>query len=141
MTDLDYAGDVSPKEACELLKNDSNCQLVDCRTSAEWNFVGVPDLGQIDKKALFIEWQTLPHMEKNGGFFQEISDSGVSKETKIILLCRSGARSRSAAEFLTNHGYKSCFNLSEGFEGVHDSNGHRGNVDGWKKASLPWKQG
>ena len=141
MTDLDYAGDLAPKEAWELLKNDSDCQLVDCRTAAEWNFVGVPDLTQLEKKTFFIEWQTLPHMEKNNSFLQEINNSGVSKETKIILLCRSGARSRSAAEFLTNHGYKSCFNLSEGFEGVHDADGHRGNVDGWKKALLPWKQG
>ncbi len=141
MTDLDYAGDISPLEAWELLENESNCHLVDCRTAAEWNFVGVPDLTQIEKKALFIEWQTLPHMEKNASFLQEINDSIVSKETKIILLCRSGARSRSAAEFLTNHGYKNCFNLSEGFEGVHDSKGHRGNIEGWKKALLPWKQG
>ena len=117
MTDLDYAGDLSPNEAWELLKNDSNCQLVDCRTTAEWNFVGVPDLTQIEKKALFIEWQSLPHMEKNNSFLQEINDSLTSKDTKIILLCRSGARSRSAAEFLTNHGYKNCFNLSEGFIG------------------------
>ena len=86
MTDLDYAGDISPLEAWELLENESNCHLVDCRTAAEWNFVGVPDLTQIEKKALFIEWQTLPHMEKNASFLQEINDSVVSKETKIILL-------------------------------------------------------
>jgi rhodanese-related sulfurtransferase len=57
------------------------------------------------------------------------------------LLCRSGARSRSAAEFLTSQGYKKCFNCSEGFEGTHNDFGQRGKVNGWKFADLPWKQG
>ena len=47
----------------------------------------------------------------------------------------------SAAEFLTNHGYKNCYNLIEGFEGPHDSDGHRGQMNGWKFDNLPWKQG
>ena len=80
-------------------------------------------------------------MEKNNNFLQEINDTGIPKDAKLIFICRSGARSRSAAEFLTHHGYKSCYNLSGGFEGNHDSEGHRGNVSGWKQKNLPWKQG
>ena len=59
-------------------------------------------------------------MEKNDNFLKEISDLGLSKDSTLIFICRSGARSRSAAEFLTNHGYKHCFNFCEGFEGSHD---------------------
>ena len=80
-------------------------------------------------------------MEKNPRFLQEISETDLKKNSKIIFLCRSGARSRSAAEFLTSHGYESCFNCSEGFEGVHDNFGHRSKVNGWKFHNLPWKQG
>ena len=141
MTELDYAGDLDPKKAWDLLEQNDDCYLVDCRSTAEWNFVGVPDLNTLNKSVFFIEWQTYPLMEKNNNFLQDILSAGLSKDTKLIFICRSGARSRSAAEFLTNHGYKNCYNFSEGFEGNHDSEGHRGNVSGWKQAKLPWKQG
>ena len=139
--DLDYAGDLSPNEAWNIIKENSDCFLVDCRTSAEWSLVGVPDLDSLGKKVLFVEWQTFPTMEKNSRFLQEISETNVTKNSKIIFLCRSGARSRSAAEFLTSQGYESCFNCSEGFEGSHNNFGHRGQVNGWKFHNLPWKQG
>ena len=35
---------VPPGQTWEALKTDPNAQLVDVRTDAEWNFVGVPDL-------------------------------------------------------------------------------------------------
>ena len=141
MSNLDYEGDLSPKETWEILENFPDSFLVDCRTEAEWNFVGVPDLDSLNKKVLFIEWQSYPFMDKNEKFLSQILETEIKKDSKVILLCRSGARSRSAAEFLTNHGYLSCYNSSEGFEGVHDEKGHRGNSDGWKSADLPWKQG
>ena len=139
--DLDYAGDLSPNEAWNIIKENSDCFLVDCRTSAEWSLVGIPDLDSLGKKVLFVEWQTFPTMEKNPRFLQEISETNLEKKSKIIFLCRSGARSRSAAEFLTSQGYESCFNCSEGFEGSHDNFGRRSNVNGWKFHNLPWKQG
>ena len=119
--DLDYAGDVSPLETWNNIKSSDDYYLVDCRTNAEWSLVGVPDLDSLGKKVIFIEWQTFPTMEKNPRFLQELNEAGVSKTSKIILLCRSGARSRSAAEFLTSQGYESCFNCSEGFEGTTTS--------------------
>ncbi len=141
MNDFNYAGDITAEKAWDLLKENNDCQLIDCRSSAEWNFVGVPDLGSLNKKVFFIEWQSFPLMEQNKDFLREISDSGLTKETQMIFICRSGARSRSAAEFLTSQGYKNCFNFSSGFEGVHDINGQRGKTNGWKFSKLPWKQG
>ena len=141
MNDLDYAGDINPEKTWNLLKNNKDSHLIDCRTSAEWNFVGVPDLSSLGKNTHFVEWQSYPLMDKNNNFLKEISDLGLSKESTLIFVCRSGARSRSAAEFLTNHGYKNCFNLCDGFEGSHDELGHRGNINGWKYSKLPWKQG
>ncbi len=59
----------------------------------------------------------------------------------MLLLCRSGVRSKAAAEFLTALGYQSCWNVDEGFEGPHDETKHRGLVAGWKADGLPWAQG
>ena len=41
---MSYAGDLTPREAWEKLENNPDAVLVDCRTQAEWSFVGVPDL-------------------------------------------------------------------------------------------------
>ena len=96
--ELDYVGDLTPKQAWTLLKEDGNSQLVDCRSVAEWSLVGVPELESIKKLPLFIEWQTFPMMEKNQRFLNEISENITDKSTKIIFLCRSGARSRSLCQ-------------------------------------------
>ena len=139
--EFNYAGDLSPRNTWDEVKNNDNCFLVDCRSSAEWSLIGVPNLDSIGKKVVFVEWQIYPTMEKNSKFLQEISESGINKDSKIIFLCRSGARSRSAAEFLTSHGYKECYNCMEGFEGSHNEFGQRGKHNGWKFADLPWNQG
>ena len=128
--EFNYAGDLSPQNTWDEVKNDDNCFLVDCRSSAEWSLTGVPNLDSIGKKVVFVEWQIYPTMEKNSKFLQEISESGINKDSKIIFLCRSGARSRSAAEFLTSHGYKECYNCMEGFEGSHNEFGQRGKQNG-----------
>ena len=47
--ELDYAGDLTPKQAWTLLKEDKNCQLIDCRSAAEWSLVGVPELDSLAK--------------------------------------------------------------------------------------------
>ena len=45
-----YAGDLSPKESWDLLSKQAEGQLVDVRTEAEWNFVGVPDLSPLKRR-------------------------------------------------------------------------------------------
>ena len=63
-----------------------------------------------------------------------------SLETPLLFICRSGARSRAAAEAMTDVGYRSCYNVAEGFEGQVDAERHRGRKAGWKAADLPWTQ-
>lgn len=138
---MGYAGDVDASEAWQSLKADPSAFLVDVRTQAEWNFVGIPDLSTIGKKPLFIEWQTYPSMSVNGSFFEEISTEISAKSAPIFFLCRSGARSKSAAIELTRNGYISCFNIGDGFEGPHDARQRRGFSGGWKACDLPWVQG
>jgi hypothetical protein len=52
----DYAGDLSPKEAWDLLAANPMAQLVDVRTMAEWSFVGLPDLSALGRQVHRILW-------------------------------------------------------------------------------------
>jgi len=137
---LPYAGDISAAEAWEKLEGDARAQLIDVRTLAEWNFVGVPDLSPLGRQVQCIEWQQFPSGMRNPGFVAEATKVLGDKDAPVMLLCRSGARSRAAAIALTEAGYHHAFNVAGGFEGDADEEGHRGHRDGWKVANLPWRQ-
>ena len=137
----DYAGDLSADEAWTLLKGEPKAQLVDVRTQAEWNFVGLPDLSSVSRDVHLVEWQMFPTMQVNPAFVAATeAAAGVSKDTPVLFLCRSGARSRSAAIALAQAGYTRAYNIAGGFEGDLDAERHRGGKNGWKAAGLPWKQ-
>src|SRR3546814_5459105 len=91
--------------------------------------------------ALCISWQAYPTRGGNENFVAEVEAKGIGKDQPVLLLCRSGARSRAAALALTAAGFGPCYNVAEGFEGDRDSEMHRGSVGGWKAAGLPWAQG
>lgn len=140
----EYGGDVSPDEAMKLLEKDGNAVLVDVRTQAEWSFVGVPDLSTLGREPVLIEWQSYPAMALNPDFVPvltaELKRRGTPQDAPILFLCRSGARSKSAARALTEAGYTRCINIAGGFEGGPDPSRHRGVLDGWKAQGLPWTQ-
>jgi rhodanese-related sulfurtransferase len=136
-----YAGDVTPDEAWQILASETDAVLVDVRTNAEWNFVGLPDLTSLGKKPLLISWQRFPDMAVNSEFAAELAAAGVEPSASIVFLCRSGARSAAAATLCTADGYGQCFNILEGFEGPLDGEKHRGTAAGWKMRALPWVQG
>ncbi|HTP77410.1 MAG TPA: rhodanese-like domain-containing protein [Rhizomicrobium sp.] len=137
----DYAGDLSVTEAWALLQSDPRAQLVDVRTSAEWSFVGLPDLSSLGREALLVEWQSFPTMRPNPSFVDDTVRAGVgAKDAPVLFLCRSGARSRSAAIAITAAGYSRAYNIAGGFEGDLDGERHRGQQNGWKASGLPWKQ-
>ena len=136
----EYAGDIPPSKAWEILAKDQRAALIDVRTVPEWNFVGVPDLSGLNKNVALISWQNYPDMARNDDFERTVEALGVAKDAPLLFLCRSGARSRSAAIAMTARGYKTCYNVAEGFEGdVNDAN-HRGGNYGWKVAGLHWVQ-
>ena len=138
---LDYAGDISAAEAWERLKSDPKAQLLDVRTVAEWNFVGLPDLSALGRRVLCVEWQNFPSGGQNPGFVIEAGQALADPRAPVMVICRSGARSRAAAIALTAAGFTQAFNIAGGFEGDTDNQGHRGSVNGWKAADLPWRQG
>jgi rhodanese-related sulfurtransferase len=135
-----YAGDISPETAWEILTDDPRAVLVDVRTDAEWTYVGVPDLRGIGKEPLFVQWKQYPTMTVNSQFVDQVSESGVSAEDTVVVMCRSGQRSAAAAQALTESGFRRCYNVAEGFEGDKDANGHRNALGGWRVRGLPWVQ-
>ena len=138
---LDYAGDISATEAWDRLLNDPKAQLLDVRTVAEWNFVGLPDLSALGRRVHCVEWQSFPTGAQNPGFVVDAAQVLDDASAQVMVICRSGARSRAAAIALTEAGFTQAFNIAGGFEGDPDAHGHRGNINGWKAANLPWRQG
>ncbi len=132
-----YKGDILPQQAYERLQANSRAVLVDVRTDAVWNYVGVPAI----KGLVRIAWKFFSTGERNENFVAEIEAANIEKDQEILLICRSGVRSANAATLLTQAGFSECYNVAEGFEGDKDEDGHRGTVGGWKHANLPWVQG
>ena len=82
---------VAPTQTWEALKSDASARLVDVRTDAEWNFVGVPDLSPAGKQTVLIPWQVYPTMQRNGGFEDDLKRAGLTPENTLYFICRSGA--------------------------------------------------
>lgn len=133
-------GDLTPVEAYQILKeNPKHTFLIDCRTMAEYEFVGHPTM------AYNIPYKFWTPKEKilNSTFAQEVA-ARFKKTDRLILICRTGKYSRLACEKLIKTGFKRVFNVLHGFEGdkVKDKKsidyGHRGAINGWKHDGLPY---
>lgn len=135
-----YAGELTPVEAYALLERDPQAVLVDVRTRAEWSYVGLPDLSGLGRGVVVVEWQSFPDGTVNRGFFDDLAAAGVRPDVPVAFICRSGVRSRSAAEAATAAGFGAAYNVTDGFEGPLGPEGHRGSLAGWKAAGLPWRQ-
>lgn len=122
--------------------------FVDIRTRSEVAYVGMTSKvdGQVPYVQIseFWEWDDKNgrfKLEPNPNFGQDIERllkaKGLSKNDKIILMCRSGDRSARAANLLADLGYTDVWTVIDGFEGDLSEEGRR-NVNGCKNAGLPW---
>lgn len=132
---------LNPTEAWNLVQNDSRALLVDIRSSMEYLFVGHP-LG-----ALHVPWIDEPEWTVSPTFVTDIRKlvlggviDGDSAGVPIVLICRSGRRSKEAGQVLIDAGLSNVFNIEEGFEGDLDDDHHRSTVGGWRYHNLPWQQ-
>lgn len=139
---VSYAGDITGEQAWKLLAENPGAVLVDVRTEAEWRFVGMPDLSSLGREVVCIEWIRF-NGKRNEEFLAELVDrlpTVAGEDARpVIFLCRSGGRSRSAAEAATDAGIAPAYNVLDGFEGDLDAAGHRGGC-GWRAIQLPWRQ-
>lgn len=137
---------ISAQEAFELLKNDQNSALIDVRTFEEFNFVGFVNAASFNNRMVLLPWQLFPAMSENPEFAPALESAlkkifaDKAQEANLIFICRTGGRSNQAANYAKNLGYQNCSNLVGGFEGDLNQQEQRGQVNGWKAETLPWRQ-
>ena len=136
---MSYAGDITPEQAWQLLSDNTEAVLVDCRTDAEWRFVGVPDVSSLGRDVVYVQWSNVDG-RRNDRFVDDLIEAGIAPgDRPVVFLCRSGNRSAVAAEAATAAGIAPSYNVLDGFEGHLDERSHRGG-SGWRAVGLPWKQ-
>ena len=115
---------ISSEDCYKKLNEDQNSYLIDVRSPTEWNIDGIPDEdsfeGILFKLAIRNEVGT-----ENLSFIEEFNSLEIPKDSNIYFICKSGGRSNLAANMVANEGYKSLFNVEDGF------------TLGWKPKGLP----
>jgi rhodanese-related sulfurtransferase len=95
---------LAPEEFEKFLKSNAETQLVDVRRQEEF------DAGHIEKAVLIDVLES--------GFLKK-AESLLDKSRPVAVYCRSGKRSKDAAEKLTKAGYK-VYDLDSGYLGWID---------------------
>jgi rhodanese-related sulfurtransferase len=133
--------EIGPTEAWEILQSNPDSVLLDVRSHMEFAYVGhAPE-------SVFVPLKEPPGWKDDPDFvdkvIQALREKHPDKEPReltVLALCRSGARSMTAAEELTKRGFTEAINVAEGFEGDKDENNHRSTINGWRFHGLPWEQ-
>ena len=117
--EIEYKADITAQEAYQMQQN--GAILIDVRTKQEYDFMRAKD-------AVLVE----SYMEINGkrvfnkNFVTQIEDLvDMDLNKEIILICRSGSRTKEAAAILAKNGFSNIYNVKNGF--VYD----------WVRANLP----
>ncbi len=133
---------LTPPQAWELVQKDARAVLVDIRSTMEYLFVGHP------KGAVHVPWIDEPEWVVNPHFVTDIRKlmlgGAVCDEEEgcapVILICRSGKRSKEAGRALLKAGFRNVCHVDSGFEGDLDEHHHRSTRGGWRFEGLPWEQ-
>ena len=143
---------VNAAEAYQMLQQDPTAILVDVRDPVEVKFTGfaspthihVPwlltDTSQLSESAH--SWPMQPNPDFDQQLLARLDKLGATKDTPIIMMCRSGAtRSAPAVDRLADYGYSNVWSVTDGFEGNRLKEGRSKGVravDGWRNSGLPW---
>ncbi|MFZ2969364.1 MAG: rhodanese-like domain-containing protein [Sulfuricurvum sp.] len=148
-----YEGDVTAQEALEMEKK-GDALIVDVRTTLEFlytghgeGFVNIPAFDwtyvpkSIEERVKSAEFELKTDTTKSHSDMQKLYDPKevvntnfvadvmkamkLRKANSVILVCRSGPRSKAAANLLAKEGIK-AYNLEDGF------------MFGWKEAKMPY---
>ena len=124
-------GDVTPVEAYEMQKkNPEHTFLVDCRTRAEYQFVGHPE-GAYNIPIRFLSTKVgkKGYVEvDNPDFGKDLLARFNPQTDTLIILCRSGNRSGRVTDALRQQGHTNVHNMA-------------GGIRAWKSAGLPVESG
>ena len=126
---------LTPLDAHDFLQRTPDALFVDCRSDAEFFFVGHA-LGSV-----LVPWYDGPDWERNPHFVADVTKlAGHSYARPVVLICRSGKRSVEAGLALEEAGFKRVYNVLHGFEGDLNEQRKRGLLNGWRFEGLPWEQ-
>lgn len=89
---------INKEKVIDLMKE--GALLIDVRTFSEYNQGHIEEAINIDVQDILKETNNLSY-----------NNSNISKDKKIIVYCRSGSRSRSAAEKLVDMGYNYVYDF------------------------------
>jgi rhodanese-related sulfurtransferase len=126
--------DLTPDQAWRLLQQDPRAVILDVRTQAEYVFVGHP-AGAVNLPLEF--WDAAGNRWSDNADFDAQVQARLDKDRAVILMCRSGNRSRKAAERMVRLGFIRVYNMVESFEGDADRATGLRTVNGWKVRGLP----
>jgi rhodanese-related sulfurtransferase len=124
-----------PTEAHQFVRDNPEALFIDCRSDAEYFFVGHA-VG-----AMHVAWYDAPDWDLNPEFVTDVKKlAGHSLNRPVVLICRSGKRSVEAANALEAAGFTDVGNVLHGFEGDMNGDRQRGQLNGWRHDGLPWEQ-
>jgi rhodanese-related sulfurtransferase len=120
-------------------------KLLDVRTPGEYLFVGHAPMATNIPVKFFkddVDEKMKPIMVLNEHFVDEVKQRFKTTDT-IMVMCRSGGRSAAAVNILAKAGFKSVYNVTDGFEGdVLNISGSYKNgkriLNGWRNSGAPW---
>jgi len=126
--------EISPQEAYDTLRQDAGAVYIDVRTVEEFA-EGHPE-GAVNIPIAFHD--PAQGMVYNHEFV-EVVERHYAKERKLLLGCKAGPRSNSAANLLEQMGYQDVASVTGGFGGMRDPYGQVV-VEGWAGLGLPVSQ-
>ena len=146
---------LNPQEAYDLkTSKPDEVIFIDARSQAELYFTGMPETADVNIPYTFTtsKWKMKrdgirgTFKRRNNFYFAEAVENyldihGFTKNSPIIIQCRSNSRAPYAAKALHSAGFKKVYIQVEGYEGKGAKTGpNKGEriVDGWKNAGLPW---
>jgi rhodanese-related sulfurtransferase len=125
------AKEVTPQQAHDILKTDTNAVYVDVRTERE--FANGHPQGAVNIPVAFPD--SAGAMMMNPDFVQVV-EANFPRDKKIIVGCQAGPRSNAAAGFLQQAGFQNVSNMVGGFGGMRDPMG-KVIAPGWTSSGLP----
>ena len=145
---------LTAREAAEMKAREGAAVLfVDVRTRAEATFLGmattvdalVPYQDFNGETAGWDEKNSTFSMEANLDFVKQLESQlkarQLGKDSPVILMCRSGARSATGVTLLAKYGFTRVYTVVDGYEGDVAKDGPRAGqraVNGWRIEGLPW---
>lgn len=145
---------LSAREAAQMKHSlGTGVLFVDVRSQAEAVFLGMAQAVDVlipyqDFNADSTNWDDRHHtltLDTNLDFVPQMETAlkqrGLGRESPVIVMCRSGARSASSVAVLARHGFTQVYTVVDGYEGDVAKTGPQAGqrvVNGWRVEGLPW---